>query len=71
MPPVGVRDVRWAPPSLGDDDCFAYVARLRAQDDAFCERLRAAIEAGEESCPIGVTTQHGTKYPCRLMRAGL
>jgi hypothetical protein len=32
-------------------------------DDAFCARMRAAIEAGLESAPIGVVTAPGTKNP--------
>jgi len=30
---------------------------------AFCARMRAAIEAGLESAPIGVVTTPGTKNP--------
>ena len=32
-------------------------------DEAFCSRMRMAIEAGLESAPIGVTTTPGTKKP--------
>jgi hypothetical protein len=32
-------------------------------DNAFCARMRAAIEAGQESAPIGVITTPGTKSP--------
>ena len=32
-------------------------------DEAFCARLRAAIEAGLESAPIGVVTTPGTSNP--------
>jgi len=32
-------------------------------DDAFCARLRAAIEAGLESAPMRVVTTPGTKNP--------
>jgi hypothetical protein len=32
-------------------------------DDAFCARMRAAIEAGLEGAPIGVVTTPGTKNP--------
>ena len=32
-------------------------------DDAFCAAMRAAIEAGLESAPIGVITTPGTKNP--------
>jgi hypothetical protein len=33
------------------------------RDDAFCARMRKAIEAGLESAPIGVVTAPGTKNP--------
>ena len=33
------------------------------RDDAFCTRMRAAIEAGLESAPIGVVTTPGTQTP--------
>jgi hypothetical protein len=32
-------------------------------DEAFCARMRAAIEAGLEHAPIGVVTTPGTKKP--------
>ncbi len=59
---------KWKPAPL-DEDGYLYIVRLRAQDEAFCNRLRAAIEAGEESCPIGVITDPGTKRPLRYERA--
>ena len=33
------------------------------RDEAFCTRMRAAIEAGLESAPMGVVTAPGTKNP--------
>ena len=33
------------------------------RDEAFCARMRAAIEAGLENAPIGVVTTPGTKHP--------
>ena len=36
---------------------------LHDMDDAFCDRMRAAIAAGLESAPIGVVTTPGTKNP--------
>jgi hypothetical protein len=33
------------------------------RDEAFCARMRKAIEAGLESAPIGVVTTPGTKNP--------
>jgi hypothetical protein len=39
-------------------------ALLRVQqDEAFCRLLREAIERGHETCPIGVSTEPGTKKP--------
>jgi hypothetical protein len=32
-------------------------------NDAFCARMRKAIEAGLESAPIGIVTRPGTKNP--------
>jgi hypothetical protein len=32
-------------------------------DEAFCARMRAAIEAGLENAPTGVVTTPGTKNP--------
>lgn len=32
-------------------------------DEAFCARMREAIEAGLERAPIGVVTTPGTKNP--------
>ena len=43
-----------------DDDLLA---RMRQQDDDFCRVLISAIEAGRESCPVGVITEPGTKKP--------
>jgi len=60
--------LRWKP-ALNEDDCISYVVGLRAQDEEFCNRLRAAIEAGAESCPIGVITEPGTKSPRRYQPA--
>ena len=33
------------------------------RDEAFCTRMRWAIEAGLENAPIGVVTTPGTKNP--------
>ena len=32
-------------------------------DEAFCARMRAAIELGLESAPVGVITTPGTRNP--------
>ena len=39
------------------------ILRSRKQDEEFCRVLRAAIERGRESCPVGVSTEPGTKKP--------
>jgi hypothetical protein len=39
------------------------ILRVREQDEEFCRLLRAAIERGYESCPIGVSTEPGTRKP--------
>ena len=39
-------------------------AALRVrQDEEFCRILRTAVEQGHEFCPIGVSTEPGTKKP--------
>ena len=38
-------------------------AHLRDQDAEFCRRMKAAIERGLETCPIGVSTKPGTTNP--------
>ena len=43
------------------DDAIQW--RFLDMDDAFCARMRAAIEAGLEGAPIGVVTTPGTKNP--------
>ena len=47
---------------MGDYNENQSVLKTR-MDDAFCARLRAAIEAGLESAPIGVVTTPGTQSP--------
>jgi hypothetical protein len=39
------------------------IASLREQDDAFCRRLRIAIERGSEFCPTTVNTKPCTSRP--------
>jgi hypothetical protein len=48
-----------------DDETHVHVAYASYwdMDDAFCDRMRAAIAAGLESAPIGVVTTPGTKKP--------
>jgi len=48
------------------DDEDEAILRTREQDDEFCRRLRVAIEKGQEFCPIGVSTEPGTKRPAAV-----
>jgi hypothetical protein len=48
---------------MARDGADEAILRVREQDEAFCRILRAAIEHGRESCPIGVSTEPGTKKP--------
>jgi len=54
-------------PPMSDDEGQSSVTYGRTShfdmDDAFCERMRAAIDAGLESAPVGVITTPGTKNP--------
>jgi hypothetical protein len=53
--------LRWNGTALDESDEATLCAR--DQDDEFCRILLAAIEQGTESCPIGVSTEPGTKKP--------
>jgi hypothetical protein len=53
---------------MSDDDEIQ--SRTNRMDDAFCARMRAAIEAGLECAPIGVITTPGTKNPKLAGRYG-
>jgi hypothetical protein len=53
---------------MGDDDddeihLHVTYASHWDMDDAFCARMRMAIDAGLESAPVGVITTPGTKNP--------
>jgi hypothetical protein len=51
---------------MGDDDEIhlhgTYVSHWH-MDDAFCDRMLKAMEAGLENAPIGVVTTPGTQNP--------
>jgi hypothetical protein len=51
---------------MGDDDEIhlhvTYASHVD-MDEAFCARLRNAIEAGQENAPVGVITTPGTQNP--------
>jgi hypothetical protein len=51
-----------------DDETHLHVtyATHLDMDDAFCARMRWAIQAGLEIAPIGVVTAPGTKNPKHL-----
>ena len=57
---------------MGDEDEIrlhvTYASHVD-MDEAFCSRLRAAIEAGLESAPVRVITTPGTSNP-KYVRAG-
>jgi hypothetical protein len=56
---------------MGMSDYNETETRLKTRmDDAFCARMRAAIEAGLESAPIGVVTTPGTQHPKLAGRYG-
>src|SRR4051794_281569 len=46
-----------------DKDQLETLISFREQDDEFCRMLRAAIEQGAETYPIGVSREPGTKSP--------
>jgi hypothetical protein len=52
---------------MSDDNEVRLTNRM---DDAFCARMRAAIEAGLENAPIGVVTTPGTQHPKLAGRYG-
>ena len=59
-----VRNIGGAP--MGHDDethLHETYANHFDMDEAFCARMRAAIGAGQESAPVGVTTTPGTRNP--------
>ena len=45
---------------MSDDEIQSHVTN---GDDAFCDRMCAAIAAGLETAPIGIVTTPGTKKP--------
>ena len=55
--------IKWneAVSDRADEDLMVQINR--EQDDEFCRKLRAALWAGKETCPVGVTTEPGTKRP--------
>ena len=49
--------------SVFEEGGLEAMARLREQDDKFCQTLRAAVERGHEYCPTSVSTAPCTKRP--------
>jgi len=46
-----------------DDETHLHLTYASHSDEAFCARMRAAIELGLESAPVGVITTPGTRNP--------
>jgi hypothetical protein len=48
-----------------DDEIHSHLTNgaYLGMNDAFCARMRAAIEAGRESAPVGVVRTPGTESP--------
>jgi hypothetical protein len=55
---------------IDDEEAHRGCANHFSMDEAFCARMRMAIEAGLESAPIGVVTAPGTKNPLLAARCG-
>jgi len=51
------------PTNIADESSGDANGHLRAQDDEFCRRLRAAIEMGTEFCPTTLCTEPATQRP--------
>jgi hypothetical protein len=51
--------IKWneAVSDRADEDLMVRINR--EQDDEFCQKLRAALRAGKETCPVGVSTEPG------------
>ena len=49
--------IKWneAVSDRADEDLMVRINR--EQDDEFCQKLRAALWAGKETCPVGVSTE--------------
>jgi hypothetical protein len=59
----GVLMIKWNEAVFDRADEDLMVRINREQDDEFCRKLRAARRAGTETCPVGVSTEPGTKRP--------
>ena len=55
--------IKWSEAVFDRADEDLMVRINREQDDEFCRKLRAALRAGKETCPVGVSTEPGTKRP--------
>jgi hypothetical protein len=81
LPLIG-QEIPYFPPSIVaklemgmSDENENRSGQANRMDEAFCARMRAAIEAGLERAPIGVVTTPGTnnpkyvptEHPCRLV----
>jgi hypothetical protein len=64
--------LRSARDAIGDMRSLAYSPDLEPKilaDDAFCKRMRAAIERGVEQAPVGVCTTPSTEAPQPMVSA--
>src|SRR5215510_3145431 len=55
--------IKWNEAVSDRADADLMVRINREQDDEFCRKLRAALWAGKETCPVGVSAEPGTKKP--------
>jgi hypothetical protein len=63
---LGEREGEMRKPPLAhewSEDIDISPADLLNQDAEFCRRMKAVIESGLETCPIGVSTEPGTTNP--------
>jgi hypothetical protein len=60
FPPFIIDKLRFA---MSDDSDNQSRLHFDMMDEAFCDRMLAAIKAGLESAPIGVITTPGTRNP--------
>jgi len=63
--------IKWNEVVFNRTDEDLMVRINREQDDEFCRKLQAALWAGKETCPVGVSTEPGTKKPILKLSTGL
>jgi len=55
--------IKWDEDVSNNAEHERIAVRNQQQDQDFCRALHDAIYAGRESCPVGVSTEPGTKKP--------